>query len=731
MRNPASYQEQETLLDPLDALAQLDWDQDWTAAVAEAACILNDAISEEYGDLDEFHQRLTGYGFAESVAAGYTVREMLESVPDDSKAETLATALDQTSNKNESVTLAYRREYCELDQLGWPEPTPQDEKGLSETAGTQIYEKILLAREILKLSAYLCATPGEFGPKNGEYFLDATKAAYETTLCQNGERPEQAIACIDLAYKRLSYVARNHLESVLDHIPDSYPAKQEVRTVIERLDQKNVSNSAELLHHTADALSTTLEIDGTVAEIDQFKFYQLSQMALEFQQPGQTKEQSDEPTLYQNLNGKQIIETMTYDAIADIRTMGYRNEREVINDIGSDDWNRVCTGLEAMHTSVHQKYPDTIAHHILFMSGKNPARDETSARYRHLETIVYAGENKAAYTPRATDAMETLQDAGAPELSVKLDQLMNNSRDCNLLRMAPAVQFPPHAQMFPAERHYHYDDLISMLPQIVEEQVHIPGNSYPSDYIERANHEVNRMGYRLMTEIQERLLEQLHGCGRLVETATQKELSQVVTERLRGFQENAEQTAITGMEQLPSQQHIENAAALAGVTLALQDCTTRRNEGKIMHLLDMMETDQPAAEAEARQMLHPMIRTAMQAAANWTEQHLTDGQYGYEVRYADIQYMKTDGGRMQWLQKSGQEHTMERYAGDCTVRALAAAIGQETAYGQIWSEITEKLKDTGQDADNGAQAMQIHDTYAAYGLETGPESPDLEVELRQ
>ena len=259
MRNPASYKEQELVEDTSHVLAQLDWDQDWTTAVAEAASILNEAISEEYGGVAEFHQRLTGYGFAESIAAGTAVRELLDGVPHDSKAETLATALDHASVKNEGVILAYRREYYELDELGWAEPNPATEKGLSNTAGELGYQGILLARETLKLSAYLCATPGEFGPKKGEHFLEATQAAYETTLCQNGETTEQALAGIDLAYRRLSYVARSHLESVLDHIPASYPAEQEISALMKNLDQTTFSNGAELLHLTAYALSETLE----------------------------------------------------------------------------------------------------------------------------------------------------------------------------------------------------------------------------------------------------------------------------------------------------------------------------------------------------------------------------------------------------------------------------------------------------------------------------------------
>ena len=93
---------------------------------------------------------------------------------------------------------------------------------------------------------------------------------------------------------------------------------------------------------------------------------------------------------------------------------------------------------------------------------------------------------------------------------------------------------------------------------------------------------------------------------------------------------------------------------------------------------------------------------------------------------------------MQWLQESGQEQTMERYVGDCTVRALAAATGQEQNYGQIWSDITDSLKESGQTADNGAKAIQIHDTYAAYGLvriyidsQLPPGSAQREIDMRE
>ena len=719
MRNSASYQMQEATHDPANDLSKMDWNRNWEIVVAEAASILNDALSEEYGDLTEFHRRMSVYGFAESATAGAVVRELLENVPNESKAEILAKSLDHANISNEGVILAYRREYYELDKLSWPEPEPATEHSILEMTGTQAYQQILLAREILKRAAYLCATPGEFGPKKEAHFLDATRKAYQHTICENGETPQQALEHIDLAYRRLSYVARNHLESVLDHIPPEYPAADEIDFIIRKLDQTKTIHGADLFRHTAKALSDTLAIDGTIPNEDQAKLHDLAEIAQQCQYITGQWETDTDSTQYRNLDGTEIIEKIGYDAIANLRKMGYRNEREVIEDMASDDWNRVCHGLEAIDTAAPQQYSSMVAHYILSMTEKSKGHDTASARYRHLEGILKAGSGTAAYTSRAADAMEKLQNAGAPELAIKLDQTMRNSLQCNLLRMAPNIQYPPHSQMFPSERHFHYDDLISKIPEVIKDIALIPGHE-STPYTERATHEVNRMGYRLLSEVKERLLEQIRGNGQLVQLAYQNWLSEPTTERIREFQEKATQASDARLYILPSQQYIEEATAMVGVTLALQKCMTTNDEEKTMRLLDLVENDQAAAKEEAAEMLHPMIQAALgsarETAASWSEAEMLDGQTTYEVSYADLQFIETDGGRNKWLQESGEHLNREKYAGDCTVRALAVATGQTQEYGKLWEEITETVKHTGKDADDGARPIDFHDTYAAHGM---------------
>ena len=726
MKNPASYQVSERDTDWAQDIALLDWDHGLDKALTQAAALLNEALSEEYGNVAEFQTKLWGHGFAQSVAAGTFMRETLEHTPEQFQPDIIATALDQVGADHHAIVLAYRRDYNDLDKMHWPEPDASQDNILEQVAGPEVYREILLARETLKQSAYICATPGEFGPKDETHFLDSVRDGYQATLYHDGVTPEQVLESIDLAYRRIAYVSRRHLDSFLDHLHPDHPATEVVEHLVASLDQAGTHSGAQTLYHTAAALSHAIAADDTIPTSESHRFNELVRLAQECHQASDQRAPEQQTTMYQHLEPSESIEKMSYETIERLRYMGYRNELELVNTIASDDWNQVCRGLQDLDTAI-QNPPAAyaVARQITSMTEKSAASDTALTRFQHLEYIMAATENNGAYTAEAAIAMETLQDAGAPELAVKLDEMLQHSSNVNLLRLAPTTKFFNHSRSSLSERHLQYNDLVANLPEIVSAQGMIPTRDEDLTYLDRAQHEVHRMGFRLMSEIHQRLLEQYRPNGILVEAAERRGMDDAVTDRIREYQNNEQVTADQAATWTLNPDNIQWLVNLTTVKLAMQHAVDTYSSTELLQLLDRFENRWDNAEVhdQATEMLHPIIQGALAAAkdiaAEWTQEQLDDGQVGYPVRYADLQYHETDGGREQWRQQPGPGNGRDEVAGDCTVRSLAAAIGRTDAYGEIWDAFTESMQDVDSertDADNGSKPSEFHEIFAAYGV---------------
>ena len=722
MKNPALYQAITQDTNWAQEIAQLDWDLGHDVTTSHAAAMLNDAISEEYGDVAEFQKRLSSRGFAESIAAGKFMRETLEHAPPEFQPDIIAIALDQAGADTDATILAYRRDYCDLDGLGWAEPDPILEPILEHAAGAELYQAILLARETMKQSAYLCSTPGEFGPNNEPHFLDSLRTSYEATLYQEGTTPEQVLETIDLAYRRISYVTRRHLDSFLDQ---SQP-EPVIEAMIANLDQAEILSGFQSLHQTTEALTYAIAVDGSVPDTEALRFQELARIADKSHQLADRRAPEKDDTLYQHIPPPDQIERMSYDTIERIRNMGYRNELELVDTIASDDWNHVCRGLQDLKDAIQEPMAGyAIARHITGLTQKSLDADAVLTRYHHLDNIHAADQGQAHYTPEAATALEALQAEGAPELAVKLDQMLQHSSNINLLRMAPSAENTEHSRAPLSVLHLHYNDLISTLPEIVATQGILQDQQDNLSYIERASHEVNRMGFRLMSEIRLRLAEQYSPNGRLVETAERRRLDDAVIEKVREFQETEQLTADEAATWPLHPENIEWLATLTTMKLAMQHAIESYDNAELSKLLDSFNNDwnNPDVQDQALQMLHPIIQAAIGAAkdatAEWTFDQLINGETGYPVRYAELAFQETDGGREQWLQESPRGAGREAITGDCTVRALAAATGQPENYGDIWEAITERQQHSGfdnKDADKGSRPSEFHDVFAAYGV---------------
>ena len=726
MKNPAAYQPIQQDSDWAQEIAQLDWHRRHDITTSHAAAMLNEAISEQYGNVAEFQNRLCGRGFAESVAAGKFMRETLEHAPPEFQPDIIAAALDQAGASQDGIILAYRRDYIDLDGLSWNEPDPALEHSLEQAAGHDLYQEILLARETMRHSAYLCATPGEFGPNNETHFLDLIKVSYDDTLAQEDVTPQQILESVDLAYRRISYVTRRHLDSFRDRMPAEHPAASAIEAMIANLDGAETHWGVESLHATAVALAHATALDGTVPDAEALRFKELARLAGEAHHLTEQRAPEHTDPIYEYLHPRDSVERLSYETIERIRNMGYHNEMELVDAIASDDWNQTCRGLQDLNDAIQDPMNGyAITRYITDLTQKYTNSDGALARYQLLQNINTANDGPAYYTTETADALEGLQAEGVPELAVKLDRMLRHSSEINILRIAHSLENADHTRAPLSVLHLHYNDLVSTLPDIITTQGLLQDKQEQLSFADRASHEVNRMEFRLMSEIRFRLVEQYSPNGRLLETAERRHLDAAVIDKVREFQDTEQLTADEAATWPLHPENVEWLATLTTMKLAMQHAIESYDNPELLTLLDSFNNDwnNPDVQDQALQMLHPMIQHALGAAkdvaTSWSFQDIADGETGYPVRYADIGFHETDGGREQWLHDSPLGYGRDLLTGDCTVRALAAAIGRPEAYGEIWAAVTERQRYNGydnKDADQGSRPSEFQTVFAEYGV---------------
>ena len=694
----------------------LDWKNNGPSAAMEAAAILNDTLAAEYLGIEDFQDHLTNRGFTESAATGAALQLLLEAVPPEYRTEVISCSLDLAKTENGDTILAHWRECIQTEGLNWSEPNQDNEQALANAVGEAAYRELATAREIFALSAYLCATPGNFGRNDRTHYLRAAGDAYEATLCQDGQTTEHTMEFLDLSFRRMAYVTRNHLESILDHTPPEYPEADDVKDIIERLNGQPQESGAQTLADTAQALWQAAATDGSMPEDRLESIRQLAAFARECAQSAAAKDLGQNS--YQYLTMEESKERLAYEATDNLRTMGYRDEHEIVTDIASGNWHQVCQAITAMQdaTGNHQM-SGIVAMEVLNLAEQNPGKTPAMVRYFHHERTLSDLAQGNAYIESAADAMTAMQDAGAGESAAKLDRMLRCSMEVQLLRTAPSSW-----ETYPNRSHQHYNDLAARTHDVVEDLDGIPENEDAHD--RRAAMATNHMIYRLMSETKEILLQQYRADNLSGNRATAS-LTKKTQERINQFMNNEAETAQSIAEALPLADNVQRMAKLTARKLALEEHVLSKDEPAVNGILEQLENDwdDPALHAECLASLHPMIQEALnaaeRAATQWTDEEVLDGAQGYQITHAETRYTETDGGRESWLRDTGRINSQEIYAGDCTIRALASATGRPDLYGHFWETVSKQMQETGAsspNADHGARPVDLVELQATHGI---------------
>ena len=215
-------------------------------------------------------------------------------------------------------------------------------------------------------------------------------------------------------------------------------------------------------------------------------------------------------------------------------------------------------------------------------------------------------------------------------------------------------------------------------------------------------HEVNRMGYRLLTEIEERLLYQLRDVESLAGAAREQNLSQQVAERLAKL---ATGTAILVSERretdFPNEATILETSNLYLMWTAVQDAINQRDEAAIWAEITGNPANDPIFTLEPD--VQAAIENALKITEKWEYEDIQNGAEDYHVTNADLVFKDSAADRNEWILTRPTDEERQERSGDCLTRTLNELQGGG-AYGKTHDDVTERLRERGlgEDADQGA-----------------------------
>ena len=188
-------------------------------------------------------------------------------------------------------------------------------------------------------------------------------------------------------------------------------------------------------------------------------------------------------------------------------------------------------------------------------------------------------------------------------------------------------------------------------------------------------HEANRMGYRPLAEIEERLLYQLRDVENLADAAREQNLSQRVAERLATL---ATGTAILVSSRretdFPNEATIIETSNLYRTWNAVQEATNRRDEAAIWAAITGNPAHNPIFALEAD--VQAAIENALKITETWEYEDIQNGAEDYHVTKADLEFKDSTADRIEWILTRPTDEARQERSGDCFTRTLNELQGE-------------------------------------------------------
>ena len=346
--------------------------------------------------------------------------------------------------------------------------------------------------------------------------------------------------------------------------------------------------------------------------------------------------------------------------------------------------------------------------------GQNPGRDDASSQHTSETGLHWDQE----LTRETLDYVE--ENCGYQDRD-RLEQAILDSRNLEPLREA----LEGNPILHDATSHQKFVGCVVDLRAAVEakeamEATH--GVNWAAEEREAAvRHEVNRMGYRLLLEIEERLLRQVEDTERTVQLAKERNLIQQVVEMLEDSSTQVAQW-LTGTRETdePTEQNILTAIDIYRVWIIMEQATERGDEYTIQTELrgEPVDTDETTGFSYALDpAVHRAIRGTAEIARRWQNEDIQEGATNYRVPRTDIEFTDSNRAREEWLTTTAGANR-NRYVRDCFTRALNDLAGGDQ-YGQIHDTVSQIIKQERpeRDADHGLPGNVAGEVLMQYGMQ--------------
>ena len=319
---------------------------------------------------------------------------------------------------------------------------------------------------------------------------------------------------------------------------------------------------------------------------------------------------------------------------------------------------------------------------------------------------------------RTGHVLSYVKDISGEESARQLFGVMQDSRNMTGVRL---MRGDPAA--YQEDTHEQYIKCIMDIPATLDAKMAMSPEGWDDRQLgEAVEHEVNRMGYRLNLEIQDRFMNQFDHRAGIVRFAQDRGVSGELLELIdlagegKEFWVRGQRTA-----ESPVQSKIEAAANFYMVEIGLVSALEERNDDAVTDFVDQVGNAQDLRNRAERAMSYvpeedrEMIREALEIAAHWTDAQIEDGAQDHHARYAELEYIFSNEARLRWLALTGEQR--EERTGDCAARAINEATGGQD-YGGIWEEITAsaRIEFPEKDADIGVSNLHFRETCEQHGM---------------
>ncbi len=309
------------------------------------------------------------------------------------------------------------------------------------------------------------------------------------------------------------------------------------------------------------------------------------------------------------------------------------------------------------------------------------------------------------------------------EAAHHIKKIIEDSRDM-AIRELPGYQWM-YQNEAPHNTHLRYLECIANIPAATETKLNTHTEGWtPEEFRETAQHEVNRMAYRMNLEIQDRLVTQFSDKLELHDRAQEKGMDQDTLDKLMYHGEIRDKYAkhCRHMES-PTSEMIEQQSRACLTDMGLKKAINENDTEALKEILVAARNRRRYQERElfikeylGHEATEP-IEKAIEISAQWSNQVIMDGGKDFHFKYADLEYLSSNDARERWMHYNEYMETRDQFAGDCVARALNQVTGGKN-YGLIWREISQMVQreDPTADVDQGAFPHQYGDIYERHGM---------------